>query len=114
MDLTPLLECLPSMQRLQCLCLCVGHEDTLHDVVHVLRCLKNLLSLDLSVDCVIRRDLEPVTEIQGLKELVVDIQVFVNSRRELLLPSLTGLVRLSVGHFPYKLRRPSNLDLQVC
>ena len=113
-DVNPLLGCLPSMQRLRMLCIRVGREDTLHDVVHVLRRLENLLSLDLSVDCVIQRDLEPVAELQGLKELVVDIQVLFNSRHELLLPSLTGLVHLTVGHFPYKYPPPSDFHLQVC
>ena len=114
MDVTPLVGCLPSMQRLRMLCIRVGREDTLHDVVHVLRRLENLLSLDLSVDCVIQRDLEPVAELQGLKELVVDIQVLFNSSRELLLPSLTGLERLTVGHFPYKYPPPTNFHLRVC
>ena len=102
------------MDRLKTLSLRVDDNDTLLDVFRLLRCLKNLLSLELVVDCGILTELDPVTELRGLKELTLDIQVLVNKRAELVFPSLTALsclnidARRLVRHPPY-----NTVDLKV-
>ena len=74
----------------------VDQKGTLNDVVRVLRLLTNLEKLRLRVCCNIQTDLDPVNELRGLKHLCINLIAMVNSRGELLFPSLTRLTHLSV------------------
>ena len=105
----------PVIDRLETLSLQIEKNDTLLDVFRLLRCLQKLLSLKLVVGYYdIQTELDPVTELRGLKELTVDIQVLVNKRAELVFPSLTALsclnidARRPVRHPPY-----NTVDLKV-
>ena len=105
---------LTSMEHLRSLYVCIGHNREVKVVVRALRCLTNLESLCLRVNCGIQRDLEPIAEVRGLRDLTIDLQIVVNSRGELLFPALTRLTYLCVsGSYTQRSPRPV-VDLQVC
>ena len=102
------------MDRLKTLGLWIDDNNTLLDVFCLLRRLTNLLSLKLVVVCEVLKELDPVTELRGLTELAVDIQVFANKRTELLFPSLTELRCLNVVlNCPVIHPQYDGVDLQV-
>ena len=107
-----LVTCLPMMDRLQSLSLWM-EKDVLGDVVQALRRLTNLESLCLAVYCSEQTDLEPVTEIRGLRELKIAVQLIVNKRGELLFPSLTRLTSLYIAGGSLGIHTPFTIDLQV-
>ena len=107
-----LVTCLPMMDRLQSLSLWMD-RDVLGDVVQALRRLTNLESLCLAVYCSEQTDLEPVTEIRGVRELKVDVQLIVNKRGELLFPSLTRLTSFYIAGGSLGVDTPFTIDLQV-
>ena len=104
--------CLPMMDRLQSLSLWM-EKDVLGDVVQALRRLTKLESLCLGVSGLEQTDLEPVTELRGVRELKVDVQLIVNKRGELLFPSLTRLTSLYIAGGSFGVHTPFTIDLQV-
>ena len=111
-DAGGLVTCYPLMNRLLSLSLWMD-RDALSDVVQALRRLTNLESLRLG-DCRFEQtDLEPVTELRGLRELKIAVQLIVNRRGELLFPSLTKLTSLYVVGGSLGVHTPFTIDLQV-
>ena len=106
---------LPSTDCLRSFDVWIQTKDALNDVIQLLRILTNLEALTLSVPYFIQTDLEPVTEIRRLRYLDADLPLFVNSRRELLFPSLTKLtyLKLSGNVYEHDEPRPS-FRLRVC
>ena len=105
----------PVMDRLKTLGLRLDGNDTLLEFFCLLRRLTNLLSLQLVAYCDIRTELDPITELRGLRNLTVNIQLLVNNRTELLFPSLTELTCLNVVYQWYFWRIPNEgVDLKVC
>ena len=103
-----------TMEHLQSLSVWIGHKDEVTVVVQALRRLTNLESLCLRVNCGIQRDLEPIEEVRGLRNLTIDLQIIVNRHGELLFPALTRLTCLCVsGSYTQRSSRPI-VDLQVC
>ena len=113
-DINSLVTSLPSTDCLRSLCVTVDQGDKFNDVVNALRILTNLEALTLSVSCFVRADLDPVTELQGLGYLSIDIPVAVNSREELLFPSLTRLTHLEFLGYAKGEWPDTSVCLQVC
>ena len=103
---------LPTMDRLVSLSLWI-ERDVLLDIVQALRRLTNLESLRLNASRFEQTDLEPVTELRGVRELKIAVQLIVNTRGELLFPSLTWLTSLIVTGDSLGEPTPFTIDLQV-
>ena len=110
-----LIECFSSMQHLRFLRLRITCSDTLCCLIDDLHYLKNLTSLRLDHDFFLQSDLEPNSDVRGLRHLEISLALLVNGRGELILPSLTRLTSLICIHdrhdeLPYAYPR----NLQVC
>ena len=106
--------CLPSIQHLQSLKLWIEHEDTLICFINNLRYLKNLTSLCFGHRCSLRKDLDPDSEVRGLRNLKTDFGLLVNRRNELVFPMLTGLTSLIIHGPSFRRADTFALNLQVC
>ena len=95
-DINSLVTMLPSKDCLRSLSVSVDDRGALNDVLQVLRLLTNLEKLTIDDLDYIQVDMEPVTELRKLGYLSANLQVIVNSRGELLFPSLTRLTHLDV------------------
>ena len=110
-DASSLVTCLLSMDRLQSLSLRMD-RDVLQ-IFQALRRLTNLESLNLSVSCFEQTDLEPVTELRGLRDLTIGVQLIVNKRDELLFSSPTRLTSLCIAGGSLEGHTSFRIDLQV-
>ena len=98
-DINSMTAALPSTDCLRSFTVSVNEKDALNDVVHGMRLLTNLETLTLDVSSFMLTDLEPVTELQGLRYLRTQLAGIINSRGELLFPSLTRLTHLELLGF---------------
>ena len=107
-----LVTCLPTLDRLQSLALWL-EKDMSGDVVQALGYLTNLESLSIDISRFDQTDLEPVTELRGLRNLTIGVQLIVNERGELLFPSLTRLTCLCIAGGSLGVHTSFRIDLQV-
>ena len=105
---------LPSTDLLRAFEVVADQKDKLNDVVHALRTLTNLETLILFASGFVQTDLEPVTELRGLGCLITDFSLIVNSRGELLFPSLTKLTRLELFDNIHEHELNTSDILKVC
>ena len=116
-DINSLMASLPSTDGLRSLSVRVNQKDKFNDVIRVLRLLTNLEALTLGVPRFINTDLEPVTQLRGLRYLKTHLPGIFDSRRDLLFPSMTRLTHLELHgfHLRYEPHDPWNtFRLQVC
>ena len=107
-----LVTCLPTLDRLQSLALWLD-RDVSGDVVQALRYLTNLESLSIDISRFDQTDLEPVTELRGLRNLTIGVQLIANERGELLFPSPTRLTFLCIAGESSEVHTPFSIDWQV-